>query len=291
MYKAAALIMAIALAVFIVSKAFDKKDTPKDDGAKTVAAESKAEPVKAKAAMEISASKKLGEAGTLVRSFFRNWEYTRFDEMHDQTVNSRRKDFFVKCLKQTPINCRNVEILSEKRVGDDWDVELALEVTDVTSALAALVVNTIAPPGNNSDHIFRFSPHFLKIERFMKLKQTWRVVSLDGKNLIDIGARDDSGIERHSNIMNYVLDTGVIDHPPPRGPEGWTSDQQLNVSAEWLTEAEANLNKTVADTDTIMKEAKPLVAVGFKNLLLFVKALKESRDESEHINIPEGATF
>ena len=278
------------LAVVFLEKKDDKKEVQPPENTTTpatVVAKKPVAPTPANPVMELSANKKFDVGGALVRSFFKNWEYSRYDAMHAQTVNSRNEGFFALCLKQTPISWRNLNIISEKRVGDDWDVDLSVEVTDLTSAFAGIIVNTMVPPGNNSDHIFRFSPKSLNIEHFMNVRQTWHVVTLEGKNMIDIMAKT----ERHSNIMNYVLDTGVITNPPPRGESGWTENQQRAVSTYWLAEAIGDTNTPQENVEKIMLGAKPLIKVGIDKVTEFAENLHRIRAAGQADEAPEGITF
>jgi hypothetical protein len=275
MNKAAILILAVAASIFILVKAFDKKDSPPTGGSKTAVTESANAP-NSKPVTEITAGKKLDEGGNLVRSFFKNWEYSRYDAMHSQTVNSRRVAYFIESMDRTPIRWQNLEIVSEKKVGEDWEVQLSLEVTDLPSSFAGIVVNAMVPPGNDSDAIYRFSPKNLGIERFMKVNQTWRVVTLGDKKVIDVGAGE-SRVARHSNILNYVLDAGQLDSAPPRGEDGWSQNQQAAVTALWLSEAFMNLNKKNSEMEALLATSKPLVGRGVVKLKLLAAALREYR--------------
>jgi hypothetical protein len=279
MNRAAILILAVAASIFILVKAFDKKGSPPTGESKTAVTESANAPG-SKPMMEITANKKLDEGGSLVRSFFKNWEYSRYDGMHAQTVNSRRLAYFIESMDRTPIRWQNLEIISEKKVGEDWEVQLSLEVTDLPSSFAGIVVNAMVPPGNDTDAIYRFSPKNLGIERFMKVNQTWHVVTLGDKKVIDVGAGD-SRVIRHSNILNYVLDAGQIDSAPPRGEGGWSQNQQAAVSALWLSEAFLNLNKKNSEMESILVISKPLVGKGVTKLKVLAKALREYRQAQE----------
>jgi len=185
----------ICLTIIIIFGSNLGKTTKDDSNSKSTAnnLESVA-PVIEKVNQEVKAEKPLGNAGKEVRTFFKNWEYKQFLKMHGQTVHSRNEDVFVTEMAQTPIRWRNLVILSEKQSGDDWEVNLSMEVTDITSAFAACMLNLKYPPDLNSDHpAFRFSPAALKIEQWMPVKQSWRVVNLDGKNYIDLCAGDSKG--------------------------------------------------------------------------------------------------
>jgi hypothetical protein len=279
MIKAAVLMIAAALSIFLLAKAFEKKGAPKSEAANQSASVEEVAKSGPGQPMEITAGKKLGEAGGLVRSFFKHWEFARFEDMHAQTAYSRKLPFFIESMKRSPIHWRRLEIISEKRNGEYWDVELAVDVTDVTSALAGIVVNTYAPPGNDSDDIYRFNPQDLGIERFMRMKQIWKVADLGEKKLlIDLGAGD-SKIDRHSNIMNYVLDAGQVE-APPRGEDGWDDDTRARVATRWLAETLINLNKTKTDdgyAENVLKEARPLIDKGLTKLVEFAKARRHER--------------
>lgn len=186
--------------------------------------------------------KSFGPAGKLVQSFFKNWEFERYQEMHAQTVHSRREEFFVKFMQETPIEWKNMVILSEEPYGDDWKVTLSVDVTDVACALAACRLNAKIPsaPGSSLPD-FAMTPRFLGIQKFMPIKQVWRVINLDGKYFIDICAAESKG-ERHENIMNYVLDASDMDSVLPI-PEGASSeDKEALVVTAWLTKIVMDFN-------------------------------------------------
>jgi len=207
--------------------------------------------------------KKLGPGGSLVQSFFKNWELNHFSQMHAQTVNSRDQGFFVERMLNTPIERRNVKILSEKQVGKDWEVEVSMEVTDIKSALASSLINLQHYPKKDSlKRNILVTPAFLGIQEFMPVRQTWSVVNLDGKYFIDICSTGSKKM-RHENIMNYILDAGLL--LPLRD---WQE-----AAGTWLEIVMRDLNLPIEDADRIIDASLVLKERGEKELLRKVDRL------------------
>lgn len=227
----------------------------------------------------ITANSEVKEAGKFVQSFFKNWRYERYKEMHAQTVHSRPSDTFIRLISQTPIRWKNARILSQVSNGDDWDVLLSVDITDTVSAFAGCMVNiNTSPDPDPNKSAYRFSPEFLGIEKFMTVRQEWRVVKLDNTMAIDIGAGA-SPIKRHSNIMNYVLDAGYI-NVPPSGDEGLNEKQKYNATIEWLATVFVNLDIPVAKTGEVIISAKPLSLQGVRRLGELVKTMRENEQNT-----------
>jgi hypothetical protein len=207
--------------------------------------------------------KKLGSGGSLVQSFFKNWESKNYSEMHAQTIFSREQGFFVERILNTPIERRNFKILSENQVGKDWEVEVSMEVTDIKSALASTLINLEHYPEPNSlRRNLLVTPAFLGIQEFMPVKQTWSILNVDGKYFIDICSAG-SKKKRHENIMNYILDAGIL--PPLRD---WKA-----ATGIWLAMVMMDLNLPIEDTDRILDASLALKERGEKELLRKVDRL------------------
>lgn len=214
---------------------------------------------------EIKAVNPLGPAGKLVQSFFKNWEFKRYKQMHAQTVHSRDADIFVKRMEGTPIEWRNLKILSEEQSGSDWDVNVSVDVTNVTCMFAACMVNLQFPKDKNSDMPdFHLSPSFLGIQKFMTMNQKWKIIGLDGEYFIDMGAMG-SKVKREDNVMNYVLDAGSLaDFPMELGPN--REDQIILKASMWLAFVCLDLAIPKEDTEGILIKSKPLYETAKKNL-------------------------
>lgn len=211
--------------------------------------------------------KKLGPGGALVNSFMKNWEFKRFAQMHEQTVHSRERRIFIDQMEKTPINWRNFAILSEKQVGEDWEVGVSLEVTDVQSAFAACVLNLqYAPEEVFRKRNFTATPALLGIERFTPIKQTWRVVNLDGKYFIDVCAAG-SKRQRYENIMNYILGAGSI------GFFGSNRENKFLSAAAWLSLAMIDLNLPADQAKEIMEESRRLNKKAEQNMLKMLERI------------------
>jgi hypothetical protein len=203
--------------------------------------------------------KKLSPGGLLVNSFFKNWEFKRYAQMHSQTVNSREEDIFVNALAKTPIEWKKFSIIDEKQVGEDWEVTVSMEVTDVKSSFAACMVNLKYDPRTGpGPRKFLASPALLGIQQYMPIKQTWRVVNLDGKYFIDVCAAG-SKKQRHENVMNYFLDTSDIIVFPSK-------DKFLSASF-WLAEVMMDLNIPEAEANAIIKESRHLGDKAEQNIM------------------------
>lgn len=222
---------------------------------------------------EVQPVRTFGPAGKTVQAFLKNWEYKRYKDMWAQTVHSRREEVFVEHMEGTPIRMRNPAVLSEELVGDDWDVVVFVEVTDVTCAFAACVLNLKYPPDPDSGQSsFRLTPNFLEIEKFRPIRQTWRVVNLNDKYLIDLGAGE-SKINRKDNVMNYVLDSSDIDKFPAL-PGSEAEKEALAVSV-WLAMVSLDLGLSQREIKSAMREAKPMVEMANENLRDLIYKFKE----------------
>ncbi len=218
------------------------------------------------------ATESVGPGGKLVQAFFKNWTFNLYDEMWAQTAHSRDKEVFVKSLKGTPIHWRNLQIISEEPDGDDWKVTLSVEVTDIRAAFAACLINAQLTPADQTPH-FMMSPAMLGIEKFETIKQTWKVVNLNQKQIIDVGAGQ-AGVERKENILNYVLDAAdmeggiasrLIDKDNPR---------ETGIVTEWLTMAALNRGLSTDDCALILKEAVPLYRQGMLKVKELMKEME-----------------
>ncbi len=218
---------------------------------------------------------KLGPAGQAVETFFRNLEFERYREMWGQTVHSRNEDVFVDCLKNTPIRCTNYRVVSEEKDGENWSVSVAADLTEVTSAFAACMINTQITDDDKVAR-FRFKPLMLGIEAMAPFKQQWRVIKLDNHYLIDLGAGE-SKVLRQSNFMNYVLDAArIMDFgAAARG----STNRGVSQAAAWLAIVSNDLGLTQEQNDKVIEDSVPLVNRGLLKLKEFVdqsKALKQN---------------
>lgn len=230
---------------------------------------------------EIKDIKTLGPAGKAVKLFFKNWEFKQYEKMCSQTVHSRDEEIFVQRMRETPIEWRNLVILSEEASGDDWEVSLSLEVTDVASAFAACVINLLYTSDKDSKKsAFRLTPSFLAIQRFMPINQTWRVINLDGKYFIDLCVVGSKG-KRHENVMNYVLDAGILNDFPAISAVPSKSDGMAISASAWLAMACINMNIPAEDAESIMKEAVPLVDTAKVNLKQLITKFRPTSDKKE----------
>jgi len=225
--------------------------------------------------------KSLSPAGKVVQSFFKNWKFERYSQMQEQTVNSRDKDVFIEAMKTTPIQWRNFSILAEEQSGDDWDVTISLEVTDVKSTLAALLVNLEFPPPEDSQSSgFYMSPRFLGIEEFMPIKQTWRVINLDGNFVIDVCSGESDG-ERYDNIMNYIIDAGQVTTLPSLNDEESESDRIATAASFWMALVCMDLDITSEKMLPILKDAMPISEKAKAKLVKLARELDAlSNDET-----------
>lgn len=215
-----------------------------------------------------------GTAKKVVKSFARNWELKRFEAMSAQTVFSREPEYFVKCMKDSPIRVRNFKVLSEEQDGDDYWVDVSFEITDIVSSFAACVVNAkYLPKGSNR---FLMSPYFLGIERFTKMEQRWHVMNVDDDFVIDIGANG-SEIKRSDNVMNFVLDASDVDFGGlSAGLEG--NDRVAILVSGWMASAMMNLGLETDGAEDIMRKGAPLVSKAEAKLESLVDQIKEMRD-------------
>jgi hypothetical protein len=219
---------------------------------------------------------KLGPAGQAVETFFRNLEFERYREMWAQTVHSRNEDVFVDCLKTTPIRCTNYRVVSEEREGENWSVTVAADLTEVTSAFAACMINTQIADDNEKVSRFKFKPAMLGIEEMAPFRQQWRVIKLDNRYLIDLGAGE-SKVERHSNFMNYVLDAArIVDF----GATGKDSENSgVGRAAAWLTIVAGDLGLTQEQSGKVIENSVPLFKQGMIKLKEFLAKAKELTQE------------
>lgn len=142
-----------------------------------------------------------------VAEFFRLWKSKNYMGMHELTVNSRERDWFVRFMKDSLVNFRKVVINKESGNGNDLKVELLLEVTDPPSFIAATWLNLEGFGVNyETEKAALFGPGFYEFETFMNIKQTWHLKKVEGRYKINVGARDPK-VGRKGNIMNYVLDS------------------------------------------------------------------------------------
>jgi len=229
-------------------------------------------------AREVKDSKPLGVAGKLVQSFFKNWEFKRYSQMHRMTTHSRDKDAFTKHLAETPITWRNIIIKSEEQVGDDWKVNISMEVTDPACAFASCIINLEFPPDADSDGPkFRLTPSLLEIQDFMPIEQTWHVVNLDGEYFIDC-CSGDSKHNRTDNIMNYVLDAanlGALELPSSSREERISTD-----AAVWLAMVATDLGISNEETINIMIKSKSLHKKAIKNLKETLQSFESLKGEN-----------
>lgn len=234
-------------------------------------------PKNEKANTAVTATKTLGPAGKLVQSFFKNWEFKRYEQMHAQTVNSRDKKIFINRMMETPIAWRNVAILSEEPSDDDWRVTVSLEVTDVPCAFAACMVNLKYTIDRESEApSFMMSPAFLDIQEFMAVNQTWRIVSLDGEHFIDVCAGSSKG-KRHENIINYVLDAATLGDFPSRFVSSSKSDRVAISASSWLALVCMDLKIQAEDAGDIMIKSRPLFRKAEDNMKNIVEKIKSIR--------------
>jgi hypothetical protein len=243
-------------------------------------------------AKEINPDKKLGEAGNLVRAFFKNWEYERYAEMYEQTVHSGDKSSFIFGVSESPIRWQNLEILSEDRTGNDWSVGLKVDVTDLPSAIAGCAVNVMTSPDPIPDKsAYKFSPKWFGIEQFMTMKQTWKVVNLNGRLFIDTGVNG-STVKWHENIMSYVIDSANL-KVPPSGPEGLTDNEQAIVFSRWLAPIAVDMNiLTKQQIEAVVSKARPLMKPAQDELLRVVRIIKHRQqieNEPDFMGNPSGS--
>lgn len=148
---------------------------------------------------------KLGVAGKFLVAFFDDWEKERFNELTSKVLDASENSHLAISLKVSPINVRNLKIISETPVSGGYDVALEIDVTDLESAYAACRINIVdAAKNGRSAPQFLFSPKMLGIERFKTMKQTWRVVDSNGKLLVDSKYQGDK-TSRAQNIINYAF--------------------------------------------------------------------------------------
>jgi len=273
--KATAKVVTLFVFLALAINGCDKKVEKNKDGALKIEGEYNSE----KANNQIKSTDSLGPAGKMVRSFFKNWEFKRFKQMHAQTVNSRDKELFIKYMEGTPIQWRNLSILSEDASGDDWSVNLSVEVTDVTCAFAACMINLTYPLKSDSgEPTFEMSPAFLQIQRFMPVNQTWRIVNLDGEYFIDICSGESKG-ERHENVMNYVLDaSGIIGIPTESLPLSKENKIALSASS-WLAIIRMDMDIPMEEIEGIMRKSVPLFKQARSNLKELIKTIKSLSDD------------
>jgi hypothetical protein len=243
---------------------------------------------------ELNPEKKLGAAGQIVREFFKNWEFTRYADMHAQTVFSRELGQFVTALTNTPINYRNLDIGKETRKGKDWTVEISLEVTSLASAIGACEINLMRPRDpTTSRWPMKLSPRFLGIEEFAAVKQTWTIADVNGRLFIDVGAKGSKN-KRCDNIMNYVLDTAFIDVLPiyaqPPGHGALPIDEQINTMAMWTAFLRMDLNVSVDEAGAAIKKATPLRRKAIVMLNELAKQLARARSNADEPSVPAAPT-
>ncbi|MFA5986525.1 MAG: hypothetical protein WC819_04245 [Parcubacteria group bacterium] len=223
--------------------------------------------------------KKIGQAGSAVQMFLRNMEFKRYEQMHAQTVNSREKLIFVQSITQTPIVVKNAAVLSDRCSDTDGDCEVnvSMDVTDITSAFAAYIVNLrLSRDPDSTRSPFFFSPNILGIEKFIPIRQTWRVVKLDGAYFIDMGAGGEK-TARHENIMNYVLDAGVTEEDINKK----SVDEKIDSASMWLIFLSMDLNLSPEEMKTIIRNSAPLVDASIRNLSYMAEKMKANGVKSK----------
>jgi len=164
---------------------------------------------------KITVPENAGPAAKLVQSFFENWKGKRFEEMHRQLADAPTPEALRNALLRTPVRWNSVEILEETGKGDNKDVSISIEVTDLPSVMAAYVFN-YAENSPVHDELseanpYPVKPHGLGIETFCKIKQTWRVIAKGSDYQIQIGK------DRENNILCYFIDAGTRSYSSSSG--------------------------------------------------------------------------
>jgi hypothetical protein len=275
----------VALLVFVAMVAMGcSKDEGQKDGQKAGSSASE------KANSVIKVVKDIGPAGKVVQSFFKNWEFRRFKQMQAQTVHSRDEDFFVEQMEKTPIQWRNLSILAERESGDDREVDISLEVTDIPCAFAACMVNLRSPQKDKAGKLaFWLTPESLEIQSFMPVKQTWLLVKLDEKYFIDVCAAG-SKKKRHENVMNYVLDASDLEFLPFDALGGSDENKLMTAASAWLAGVFLNMNIPVEESKDVIAKSKPLfdkAQVNMKDLVDSVKSIRgKTKSDDDQPAVP-----
>jgi hypothetical protein len=220
--------------------------------------------------LEVNPEQKFGEAGELVRSFFRAWENGDYAAMYEFTA--KEIDFleFYRKINWSPVHWRELRIILETKNSAYSMVKLSVAVTDLPSLFAATVLNyQFHQREVTTGSSFGETPAEYGIEQFTTIVQTWTVVSEGGRMAIEIYPRHGTFGAGTTNIVNYVMDAGEVYLPRTRDlfPEINKRTKLLLATSEWTIALERDLGFSMGETANEMEKATPLVEQGLQNRL------------------------
>jgi hypothetical protein len=198
-----------------------------------------------------------------VKDVFRLWHEEKFNEMAALVMNSGPESDFIVSMIKTPAHFQQLEVGGAQRNGAEWMVDVSVKVTEVASIMASIINQDRMSARIGMRYIGIVMPPDKSIELFRKIDQKMRVWCSDtGVCRVNICRGDDS-CERHSNILNYVLDAGYLirnseESEAVAAVTSKGSDPAQARQAVWLRRAIMNIGGSEDDIIQIATQAMAL---------------------------------